>query len=133
MRNFVAMAFLTVMILSYMIPAASSEISNKNSVKLQNGIWQAKVGKQMQIQADVTNGQDRVQPFAYIVQVQNQDGVTVSLSWLTGTLDSGQSLSPAQSWTPASTGVYTAQIFIWAGIDNPDALSLPLTMTITVT
>ncbi|TLY07182.1 MAG: hypothetical protein E6K83_06235 [Thaumarchaeota archaeon] len=133
MRNFVAMAFLTVMILSYMIPAASSEISNKNSVKLQNGIWQAKVGKQMQIQADVTNGQDRVQPFAYIVQVQNQDGVTVSLSWLTGTLDSGQSLSPAQSWTPASNGVYTAQIFIWAGIDNPDALSLPLTMTITVT
>jgi len=133
MRNFVAMAFLTVMILSYMIPAASSEISNKNSVKLQNGIWQAKVGKQMQIQADVTNGQDRVQPFAYIVQVQNQDGVTVSLSWLTGTLDSGQSLSPAQSWTPASTGVYIAQIFIWEGIDNPDALSLPLTMTITVT
>ena len=133
MRNFVAMAFLTVMILSYMIPAASSEISNKNSVKLQNGIWQAKVGKQMQIQADVTNGQDRVQPFAYIVQVQNQDGVTVSLSWLTGTLDSGQSLSPAQSWTPASNGVYTAQIFIWAGIDNPDALSLPLMMTITVT
>src|SRR5713101_4744383 len=66
MRNFLAMAFLTVIILSYMMPAAFSEISDKNSVKLQNGIWQAKVGKQMQIQADVTNGQDRVQPFAYI-------------------------------------------------------------------
>ena len=133
MRNFVTMTFLTVIVLSYMIPTASSDLSDKNSVKLQNGVWQAKVGKQMQIQADVTNGQERVQPFAYIVQVQNQDGVVVSLSWLTGTLDSGQSLSPAQSWTPASTGVYTAQIFVWAGIDNPDALSPPLIMTITVT
>src|SRR2546427_8976542 len=133
MRNFVAMAFLTVMILSYMIPAASSEISDKNSVKLQNGVWQAKVGKQMQIQADVTNGQDRVQPFAYIVQIQNQDGVTVSLSWLTGTLDSGQSLSPAQSWIPMSSGACTAQIFVWAGIDNPDALSSALSMEIEVT
>src|SRR3989442_6141012 len=114
MRNFVAMAFLTVMILSYMIPAASSEISNKNSVKVQNGIWEAKVGKQLQIQADVTNGQHRAQPFAYTDQVQNQDGVTASLSWLTGKLDSGQSLSPAQSSIPASNGVYTAQIVISA-------------------
>ncbi len=133
MRKLVIIAFLAVTMLSYVIPTAYSELSDKNLVKLQNGVWQAKVGKQMQIQADVTNGQDRMQPFAYIVQIQNQDGVTVSLSWLTGSLDIGQSLSPAQSWTPTSAGVYTAQIFIWAGIDNPDALSSPLTMTITVT
>ena len=116
-----------------MLPAAHSEISDKTSAKLQNGAWQAKVGKQMQIVADVTDGQDRAQPFAYIVQIQNKDGVVVSLSWLTGTLDAGQSLSPTQSWIPMSSGAYTAQIFVWAGIDNPDALSPPLSMEIEVT
>lgn len=120
-------------VLSYIPPVAYSDLSDKNSVTLKNGVWETNVGKQVQIEADVTNGQDRTQPFAYIVQVQNQDGVVVSLSWLTGTLDAGQSLSPAQSWIPTSSGVYTAQIFVWAGIDNPDALSPPLAMKITVT
>jgi len=133
LKNFVTVVILAGIVLSYIPPVAYSDLSDKNSVTLKNGVWETNVGKQVQIEADVTNGQDRTQPFAYIVQVQNQDGVVVSLSWLTGTLDAGQSLSPAQSWIPTSSGVYTAQIFVWAGIDNPDALSPPLAMKITVT
>ena len=127
------MALMILIVVPCVLPAAHSEISDKTSAKLQNGTWQAKVGKQTQIVADVTNGQDRPQPFAYIVQIQNKDGVVVSLSWLTGTLDAGQSLSPSQSWIPMSSGAYTAQIFVWAGIDNPDALSPQLSMEIAVT
>jgi len=100
---------------------------------LKNRTWETKVNKQVQITSDVTNNQDKTQPFAYLVQIQNQDDVVVSLSWLTGSLDSGQSLNPSQSWTPPSPGTYTAQIFVWAGINNPDALSAPLKMMITVT
>ncbi|MFZ0843294.1 MAG: hypothetical protein WAN80_05390, partial [Nitrosotalea sp.] len=91
-----------------------------------------KSGQQIQVTADLTNGQDRDQPFAYLVQIQDANGVTVSLSWITGTLTSGQSLNPAQSWTPSATGTYTAQIFVWQSIDNPNALSPPLSTTITV-
>ena len=91
-----------------------------------------KVGQQIQITADLTNGQDRDQPFAYLVQIQDGNGVTVSLSWITGTLTAGQSLNPAQSWTPQSSGTYTAQIFVWQSIDNPNALSPPLSTTINV-
>ena len=105
----------------------------KYSVALTNGVWASKVNKQVQITSDITNGQDRSQPFAYIVQIQNQDGVVVSLSWLTGSLDPGQSLNPSQSWIPTLPGNYDAQIFVWAGINNPDALSPPLTMKITIT
>ena len=104
-----------------------------SSATLKNGTWETKVNKQIQITSDVTNNQDRTQPFAYLVQIQNQDGVVVSLSWLSGSLDQGQSLNPSQSWTPTSPGTYTAQIFVWAGINNPDALSIPLSMKITVT
>ena len=105
----------------------------KYSATLKNGVWETKVNKQVQITSDITNNQDRSQPFAYLVQIQSQDGVVVSLSWLTGSLDAGQSLNPSQSWIPTLPGNYNAQIFVWAGINNPDALSVPLTMKITVT
>ena len=113
------------------IPAGYSQ--TKSSATLENSVWNTKVGKQVQITTDVTNGQDRTQPFAYLVQIQNQDGVVVSLSWISGSLNPGQSLNPSQSWIPMSPGTYTAQIFVWAGINNPDALSPPLNMVITVT
>ncbi|MBI3622806.1 hypothetical protein HY212_01855 [Candidatus Pacearchaeota archaeon] len=108
-------------------------IQGDTSTTLKNVAWETKVNKQVQITSDVTNNQDRTQPFAYLVQIQNQDGVVVSLSWLTGSLDHGQSLNPSQSWTPVLPGTYTAQIFVWVGINNPDALSPPLNMVITVT
>ena len=112
-----------------MVQPSFSEVE---SSALGNNTWQVKVGKQVQITTDVTNGQDRSQPFAYIVQIQNQDGVVSSLSWITGNLDVGQSLSPSQSWTPTIPGVYNAQIYVWTSVDNPDALSSPIMMKIMV-
>ena len=119
------------MIAFSMVPSGYSQIT-KSSATLENGVWHTTVGKQVQVTTDVTNGQNRAQPFAYIVQIENQDGVVYSLSWIAGTLDAGQSLSPSQSWTPTEPGTYTAQIFVWASVDNPDALSPPLAMKIIV-
>jgi len=102
------------------------------SVSLANDQWEALVDTQVQIVADLTNNQNRVQPFAYLVQIQDENGVTVSLSWITGSLEPGQFMNPSQSWTPTSTGKYTAQIFVWESVDNPDALSVPLTIKISV-
>ena len=125
----VGILFGIILVFSMMQPGYSQVNSGAT---LENGTWHTKVGKQVQITTDVTNGQDRAQPFAYIVQIQNQDGVVYSLSWITGTLDAGQSLSPSQSWTPTAPGTYTAQIFVWASVNNPDALSPPLAMKIIV-
>ncbi|MEW6043755.1 MAG: hypothetical protein AB1608_05785 [Thermoproteota archaeon] len=90
------------------------------------------VGKQIQIAADLTNKQDIAQDFAYIVQIQNEEGVTVSLAWLTGRLTPAQSFSPAISWIPQETGSYEATIFVWESIDNPSALSPTLSLKINV-
>src|ERR1051326_3598006 len=95
-------------------------------------VGEVRVGQQIQITADLTNGQDCVVPFAYIVQIQDSNGVTQSLSWITGTLGIHQSFNPGQSWIPISPGTYTAQIFIWDGLDNPNALAPPMTTTISV-
>ncbi|WP_371504123.1 beta strand repeat-containing protein [Nitrosopumilus adriaticus] len=97
-----------------------------------NSLDTVSVDQQVQISADLANGQDREQAFAYLVQIQDGNGVTVSLAWITGSLSSGQSFSPALSWIPTQSGSYTATAFVWESVDNPTALSPPVSTTITV-
>jgi hypothetical protein len=97
-----------------------------------NSLDSVKVDQQVQITADLANGQDREQAFAYLVQIQDGNGVTVSLAWITGSLSAGQSFSPALSWIPTAPGTYTATAFVWESVDNPTALSPPVTTTVTV-
>jgi hypothetical protein len=74
---------------------------------------QINVNQQVQISADVKNNQEKSQKFVYIVQVKNQNGVIVSLGWISGSLNPGQTFSPALSWTPKVSDAYTAEIFVW--------------------
>ena len=90
------------------------------------------VDNQVMIVADLSNGQDRDQKFAYIVQIHNENNIVVSLSWLTGNLSPYQTFSPAQSWTPTQAGTYTVQIFVWESVDSPTPLSRPLLLTVNV-
>ena len=88
--------------------------------------------QQVQVSANLANGQDRDQDFAYLVQIQDGDGVTVHLAWIAGTLSPGQSFSPAVSWTPSESGTYTVTAFVWESVDNPTALSPPVTIDVSV-
>ena len=97
-----------------------------------NSLDSVAVDQQVQITADLMNGQDRNQAFAYLVQVQDANGVVVSLAWITGTLNPQQSLSPAESWAPSAPGMYTATAFVWESLDNPTALSPPISVDIIV-
>ena len=97
-----------------------------------NSLDTVSVDQQVQISADLANGQDREQSFAYLVQIQDGNGVTVSLAWITGSLSAGQSFSPALSWIPTQAGTYTATAFVWESVDNPTALSPPVSTTVTV-
>lgn len=132
MKTWIVLLFLASIVLST-TSVVHAQVPVGVATKLQNGVWQVPVNKQVQIAADVSNGQDRDQSFAYLVQIKDQNGVVIQLSWLTGTLTPSQSLNPSQSWTPTSPGSYTAEIFVWNSINNPDALSPPLSMTIAVT
>jgi hypothetical protein len=93
--NHTVIAFLFgIVLMSSLMGSGYAEV--KSIATLENNVWHTKVGKQVQLTTDLTNGQDRPQQFAYIVQIQNQDGVVYSLSWITGTLQAGQSLNPSQ-------------------------------------
>ena len=99
---------------------------------LGNTITTAKVNQQILIEADLKNMHQRDQPFTYLVQVEDSKGVTLSLSWIAGTLSGNQFLNLAESWLPPSSGKYTAQIFVWQSLSEPNALSPPLSTDIIV-
>lgn len=89
------------------------------------------VNQQVQISADITNMQDEVQSFIYILQVRDETGTIISLSWISGSINPGQSFSPALSWIPNETGTFTARIFLWEDMGKADALSQPSEIKIT--
>jgi hypothetical protein len=97
-----------------------------------NPLRKINVDQQIQIVSDVTNQENKEQPFAYLVQIQDNNGITLSLSWITGSMVPKQTLNLGQSWLPTTTGTYTAQIFVWESITNPNALSTPLSLQIQV-
>ncbi len=111
------------------------QVSSSNAKILDssgNSLSKVKVNQQIQIVSDVTNQESKDQPFAYLVQIQDNNGITVSLSWITGSMTPRQTLNLGQSWLPTSAGTYTAQIFVWQSIAEPNALSPPLALQIQV-
>ncbi len=109
-------------------PAANARVVDSFG----SSVAEVSVDQQVQIAADVANAQNKEQAFAYLVQVQDASGVTVSLAWITGSLNAGQSMSPALSWTPSASGSYTATVFVWESVDNPMALSPTVSVDISV-
>ncbi|MDE1811759.1 MAG: hypothetical protein KGH86_05705 [Thaumarchaeota archaeon] len=114
-------------------PLEQAALSNARIVdSTGKSLNQVRVNQQIQVVSDVTNQQTRDQPFAYLVQIQDSNGITVSLSWITGSMAPGQTLNLGQSWLPTTAGTYTAQIFVWQSISSPNALSPSLPVRIQV-
>jgi len=86
-------------------------------------IEQIEVGQQVLIQSEVRNDQNKRQEFAYIVQVKDSDGVTISMSWTSGQLFAKDSIITAQSWIAENVGEYEIEVFVWESVDNPAPLS----------
>jgi len=90
------------------------------------------VGQQVRVTGQVASGQETDQAYAYLVQINDASDVTLSLTWTSGTLNAGQTLSPLMSWQPSAAGEYTATVFVWESIDNPTALSPQQELSFTV-
>ena len=115
------------------LPLERAPISDLRAVdSFGNTLDTISVDSQIQLAADLTNGQDKAQDFAYLIQIRDENGVTVSLNWINGSLSAGQSLSPATSWIPTDAGTYEVTAFVWESIENPTARSPTAMIAITV-
>ena len=88
--------------------------------------------QQIQISSDITNNQMKSQTFVYIVQLKNEEGFVVSVGWISGQLTPDQKLNPSLSWTPVDSGEFTAEIFVWEGLQNQRALTENTTLPVNV-
>jgi hypothetical protein len=96
------------------------------------GVSQVFVGEQILVQSEVTNTQNKKQPFVYILQVKDSEGITESLSWISAQLPANESLKVAQSWIPSGPGEYTVEIFVWDSLTNLGPLSPVRTKTVNI-
>jgi len=90
------------------------------------------VHQQIQISSDITNNQMKSQTFVYLVQLKNEEGFVVSVGWISGQLTPDQKLNPSLSWTPVNSGEFTAEIFVWEGLQNQRALTENITLPVNV-
>ena len=90
------------------------------------------VASQIQIVGTITNKQEVSQQFVYILQIKDESGTTVSLSWIGGEATAHQSLDVSQSWMPENSGTYKIETFAWSSLAEPSPLSLPLSASLVV-
>jgi hypothetical protein len=81
------------------------------------------VNQQVQITAKITNTQEEIQDFVYIVQIKDENDMVVKLGWISGSLTKYQSFEPSLSWTPKDSGIYNAEIFVWNSLLHQGALT----------
>ena len=82
----------------------------------------ASVNEKMEMTLDFANKSNNSQPFAFIIQIKDENNTTISLSNITGVLGVGQTLDQVLSYTPTEPGTYTIEKFLWSDLSNPTAL-----------
>ena len=94
-----------------------------------NPMMELSSSNQMQIVGDIRNEQSFNQDFVYLMQVKNEHGITVSLSWVLGQMQPYQKLSLSQSWIPNESGRYTIDTFVWDSLRDATPLAPTLSKT----
>lgn len=90
------------------------------------------VGQELFFRVELYNQIDEPQSYAYFLQVKDEQGITLNLSWLTGTIEPGVATALFQSWIPEREGTYNPEIMIWSGLENPMPISIVYITSITV-
>lgn len=111
--------------IGYLVPFIERAVASEPQIVDSRGesLELISANEQVLIQSEITNNQNKKQPFAYVVLIKDDQGVTISLSWVTGELPPENSFKAAQSWIPDAQGMFSVEVFVWESIDNPNALS----------
>jgi len=92
----------------------------------------ATTGTTLMLQATLKNEDSASKSFTAIFKVIDANGVTISISWVTGTLAAGQTMSPAVSWMPTAAGAYTVEVLVIKSISEPTPYSDKVSQSLTV-
>jgi hypothetical protein len=101
------------------IKISKFKVLDANKVKLQK----VHVGQEIRLRSVVINNLTSTQSFTYIVQIKDQEGMTVMLKWVEGKLFPAKKSRPAVQWIPEEPRKYNVQIFVWKNLGDPSPLT----------
>jgi len=81
------------------------------------------IGEPVLLTVSITNNILERQQFMYILQIKDQNGFVVSLSWIIDSLDARETNTATIAWVPLDTGTYEAEAFIWKNLEEAIPLS----------
>jgi len=97
-----------------------------------NPVQEIRAESSFQIVGTVHNNQNFEQPFVYIIQIKNQEDITMEISWIQGELSANQTLQVSQSWMPDSAGDYKVETYVWNSLKDTLPLAQNLVMPVPV-
>jgi len=121
-------SFIVGALVEYPVPASEPSIIDPTTGQPTT----PEVGKTVSIASTITNEDVVAKSFTYFVQIKDATGTVIYLAWMSGTLEPGQSLTPALGWTPSEAGNYTVEVYVWKSLAEPIPYSLVQTITVTV-
>jgi hypothetical protein len=90
------------------------------------------VGQQILLQSTAASNLTSAQPYAYIVHIKDEDGITVKLEWVDGSLSPNEPADLAIPWVPEEPGKYDVTIFIWKNFEDPSPFAEPIRTSVEV-
>ncbi|MDE1765992.1 MAG: peptidase [Thaumarchaeota archaeon] len=104
------------------MPVHASKITHMTQIGTEDGLpllQNPKVGQAITFNDIISNGDyQHDQKISYIVQVKDSQGKVVYLKWIDDTIGASNESTEKLSWTPTSTGIYSAEIYVWNGMDS---------------
>ncbi len=93
-----------------------TQIGNANGMPL---LQNPKVGQTITFNDIISNGDyQNDQKISYIVQVKDSQGKVVFLKWVSDTVSPSNQIKAQLQWTPTSPGSYSAEVYVWDGMDS---------------
>ncbi|MGI0101000.1 MAG: peptidase [Nitrosotalea sp.] len=94
----------------------SAQISDINGLPL---LQSPKVGQTITFKDIISNGDyQNGQKISYIVQVKDSQGEVVYLKWINDTVNPSNEVNEQIQWTPTILGKYSAEVYVWDGMDS---------------
>ncbi|MGA9228561.1 MAG: peptidase [Nitrosotalea sp.] len=100
----------------YNTVSKSTQISDSSGRPL---LQNPHVGQAINFQSMITNNNySNYQNISYIVQIKDSNNKVVFLKWSEDNLANLSTMNEELQWTPTSPGVYSAEVYVWNGMDS---------------
>jgi plastocyanin len=84
----------------------------------------AKIGQQVIVSTSIKNMLEVYQDYTYIVRINDDNDVTVLLTWKSDSVSPLALSKPSITWMPEDPDIYSIEIFVWSNMQKPEPLSL---------